>query len=87
MTFLCIFFIPPLYLLLRRKLLACLVNCIFYGLAWLCVLSFIGIMVAPIFWLISVFHAGWYARKAAMQEQVELLATKMAEKMKEVNKQ
>ncbi len=81
MTILCIIFISPLYFLNRKKWGAFMVNAFFYGLACLCVLSIVGIMIAPVFWLIALIHASYYYKKEVVVEQAELLATKMAEKM------
>jgi hypothetical protein len=85
MMFLCVFFLPPLYFLIRGKWLPFAINCCFYGMAWLCVfLFFIGlIFVAPFFWVIAVAHAAWYLRWEMMAKHADMLATKMAEKMRE----
>jgi hypothetical protein len=86
MTFLCVFFIPPLYFLTRKKLGGFIINSVFYGIACALVLTVPLIFVAPFFWLIAVFHASYYWRQEKMVQHAELLATKMAEKMRELPK-
>ena len=85
-TFLCVFFIPPLYFLTRKKWGGFIINSIFYGIACALVLTLALIFVAPLFWLIAVFHAGYYWKQERRVQDAELLATKMAEKMREVPK-
>jgi hypothetical protein len=86
MTFLCIFFISPLYFLSRKKWGGFIINSFFYGIACVLVLTMALIFVAPFFWLIAVAHAGWYNRNERTVAHADLLATKMAEKMREVPK-
>lgn len=86
MTYLLILFIPPLYFLSRKKGGAFILNSIFYGIACLCVLSIAGIVIAPFFWILAVGHASFHYRREAMTQHAELIATKMAEKMRTVEK-
>jgi len=81
MMYLCIIFVPPLYFLIRGKIGAFVLNFILYGLAWLCVLTFIGIIVAPLFWFLSVGHAMWHLRKELAAEHADMIARKMAEQL------
>lgn len=83
MSILCIIFIPPLYFLLRKKWGAFIINSFFYGLACIFVILIAGIPFAWIPWSIAFAHAAYYYRKEARIENAELLASKMAEKMKE----
>lgn len=83
MMYLCIIFIPPVYFLVRKKWGALTLNAVLYGLACLLAISIIFAFVAPFFWVLAVGHAGWHLRKEIMAEQAELLATKMAEKMRQ----
>ncbi len=82
-----VLFVPPLYFLMRGKIGAWLFNSFLYGLACLFLITIIFFWVAPLFWILSVAHAFWHLRKemttAAIQEHAEVLATKMAEKMKQ----
>lgn len=81
MMYLCIIFVPPLYFMVRGKWGAFFLNLILYCLAWLCVLTIVGIIVAPLFWALSVGHAMWHLRKELAAEQADMIATKMAEQM------
>lgn len=81
--YLCIIFIPPLYFMLRNKWGAFTLNAILYGLACLCVLSIIGIVIAPLFWILAVGHAGWHLRTELMAQHADMIATKMAEKLQQ----
>jgi hypothetical protein len=81
MIYLCLIFMPPIYFLTRKKWGGFILNSILYGLALLCICSIIGIMIAPLFWLLSVGHAAFSYRKEATEQAAEIFATKMAEKM------
>lgn len=83
MMYLAIMFCSPVYFMVRKHWGAFVLNSILYGIACLLVLTFVGIIVAPIFWILAVGHAGWHLRKELMSEHAEMIATKMAEKMKE----
>jgi hypothetical protein len=82
MTYLCILFIPPLYFMTRNKWGPFFLNAVLYGLACLCVLTIVGIVIAPVFWILAVGHAGFHYRREMMVQHADMLATKMAEKMK-----
>ena len=86
MMFLCILFTPPLYFIARKKWGGFILNSILYGIALLCVLSLIGIWIAPVFWILAVCHASFTYRHEMVVKHAELIATKMAEKMQQ-NKQ
>lgn len=78
MMYLIIIFCSPLYFIIRRRWGAFVLNTILYILALLTILLFgIGIF----FWLLAVGHAGWYLRKELMEEQAQMIATKMAAEM------
>ena len=79
MMYLIIIFISPLYLALRKKWGAFVLNGILYSLAWLTIFLF-GLGV--IFWALGVGHAGWHLRKELMAEHAEMIAQKMAEKLR-----
>ena len=81
MIYLAIIFIPPVYFLSRKKWGGLCLNAFLYGIACFCVLSIVGILIAPLFWVLSVGHAGFTYRKEMMAVQADLIATKMAEKM------
>jgi hypothetical protein len=84
MVYLAIIFIPPLYFLSRKKWGGFLLNALLYGIACLCILSVVGIVAAPIFGILAVGHAGFAYRREQVAVQADLIATKMAEKMKNV---
>lgn len=83
MTYLAIIFVSPVYFLLRKKWGAFTLNAILYGTGLLFLISIIGAMIAPMFWILAVGHAGWHLRKEQMEEQAEMIASKMAQKMKQ----
>lgn len=82
MMYLAIIFIPPVYFLSRNKWGGFFLNSALYGLAWLCVITIVGIVIAPLFWALAVGHAGFSYRKELMAVHADLIATKMAEKLK-----
>ena len=82
MMILCVIFIPPVYLLIRHKWGGFCINAVLYLIACSLVLSLIGIMAAPIFWLLAVCHAGFYLRRETAERNAEMFATKLAEKMR-----
>lgn len=82
MMYLCIIFIPPVYFIARKKWPGFILNSILYGMACLCVLTIVGIWVAPIFWILSVGHASFSYRKEMMAVHADMIATKMADKLK-----
>jgi predicted PurR-regulated permease PerM len=81
MIYLCIIFNPPVYFLARKKWGGFILNSILYGIACLCAISIVGILVAPVFWILAVGHAGFTYRREMLAHHAELIATKMAEKM------
>lgn len=83
MIYLAIIFISPLYFLVRKKWGGFILNSILYGIACLCILSMIGFWIAPFFWILSVGHASFTYRKEAAERHADLVATKMAEKLRE----
>ena len=83
MTYLCIIFVPPLYFLVRKKWGGFLLSSILYGLALLCVVTIVGIIAAPIFWLLSVCHAAFANRQEMADRHADRIATKLAETMRQ----
>ena len=82
MTYLSIIFVSPVYFMMRSQWGAFVLNSILYGMACLFLLSILGAMFAPFFWMLAVGHAGWHLRKEMMVEHAELIATKLAEAMR-----
>ena len=87
MMYLCIIFASPIYFLIRKKWGAFILNSILYVLACLCVLTIVLIIFGVVFWALAVGHAGWHLRKELMVQHADLIATKMAEKMQQIQKQ
>ena len=82
MTYLCIIFIPPVYFLTRKKWGGFILNSVLYGIACACVLTFVFAFIGVFFWALAVGHASFTYRKEASANHAELIATKMAEKMR-----
>lgn len=80
------FFCSPAYFAARGRWGAFCLNAVFYGLAVILLISMVGAILAPLFWLVGVAHAGWDMRSVmmeeAMQRQAELIAQKMAKEQK-----
>lgn len=73
-----VFFISPLYFLIRQKWIGFIVNLALYILSIATIWMFgLGI----IFWAIAVGHAGWHLRREMMNEQAVMIAEQMAKKM------
>lgn len=83
MDYLLAIFISPLYFAIKGKWGACILNSIFYGIALICLISIIGIPVAVFFWFVAMIHAVWDLRKQMMTEHATIMATKMAEVMRQ----
>lgn len=83
MIYLCILFLPPVYFLTRKKWGGFCLNAFLYGMAWLCVLSIVGMMGAPVFWILAVGHASFTYRREQMERHANLVASKMAEKLQQ----
>ncbi|HEX9830335.1 MAG TPA: hypothetical protein VGA94_01485 [Thermodesulfobacteriota bacterium] len=85
MMYLTIIFISPLYFLIRQKWGGFILNVILYLFAWLGLMTVVFFWIGIPFWILAVGHAGWHLRQELMEKHAELVATKMAEKMKEGN--
>jgi hypothetical protein len=83
MIYLAAIFIPSPQFSPRKQWIGFVINSIFYGLACLFVLSIVGMVIAPFFWLIAMFHAMWHVKKEMFVQNAEILTTKMAEKMRQ----
>ena len=85
MMFLVIFFISPLYFLIRKKWWGFILNSIIYGIAVVFLVTVIFFWVGIFFWMLGVGHAGWVLRYELMEKQAELIAEKFADKKEENN--
>ena len=81
MMFLVIFFISPLYFLIRKKWWGFIFNSIIYGIAVVFLVTLIFFWVGIFFWMLGIGHAGWVLRYELMEKQAEMIASKMSEKM------
>jgi hypothetical protein len=77
-TVLTIFFASPLYFVIGGKWVGLIFNSILYLIAVACLISIVGAIVAPFFWIFSVAHGMWNLRREAMEEQASIMAQKMA---------
>jgi len=85
--YLIIILASPVYFLTRKKWGGFILNSLLYSLAWINVLVLgifggLGFISGGFFWLLAVAHAGWYLRKEMIQEHAEIIAAKMAERLK-----
>src|ERR1700733_2049883 len=80
MLYFCIIFLPPVYFIARKKRPGFVLNSILHRTACLCILTLIGIFIAPLFWILAVGHAGFTYRRELVATHADLIATKMAEK-------
>lgn len=78
MMYFVILFVPPLYFAIRKKWGACIVNGFFY-LCSFPLLFFFGFGV--LIWALCIGHAGWHLRRELMDEQAQMIATRMVEKI------
>ena len=72
--FFVVLFIPPLYLAIKNKWGAFVVNLILMILAAITMpMFFIGFL----FWFLAIGHAAWHYRQEQMEKHAELIAQKM----------
>ncbi len=74
--FFVVIFIPPLYLAIKGKWGAFVINLILMILAGVTMpIFFIGF----IFWFLAIGHAAWHYRQEQMEKHAELIAKRMKE--------
>ena len=83
MMYLAVIFVSPLYFMIRGKWGAFFLNSVFYGAAVMFLLTFVGAFLAPIPWGIAAIHAVMEYRKELVNEAAGVMATKMAEAMRQ----
>jgi len=83
MTYLIIIFISPVYFIMRKDWLGFCINSVLFALAWLLLISIIGSFLSPLPWALAVGHASFAFRKQLMEEQATMIATKMAQAMRQ----
>ena len=84
MIYLTAIFIPPLYFLIQKKWLALIGSLVALFFALIFAVMMILLPLSFILWGICSVVAVWDLRKRVMHENADILATKMAEKMREV---
>ena len=83
MIYLTAIFVPPLYFLIKRKWLALFASLVAFFFAVTFAIMIALLPLSFILWGICSVVAVWDLRKRVAHENAELLATKMAEKMRE----
>jgi hypothetical protein len=83
MIYLVAIFIPPLYFLLKKKWLALIGSMIAFFFAVIFAIMIALLPLSFILWGLCSVIAVWDLRKRLVHENAEILATKMAEKMRE----
>jgi hypothetical protein len=73
---------PPLYFLIRNRIGLGLIYGLLFALSIFLLLTVVLAPIAIFFWLVSMIHALWHVRRELVAEQAEVLATKMAEKVR-----
>ena len=83
MIYLIAIFIPPLYFILKKKWLAFIGSMIAFFFAVIFAIMIVLLPLSFILWALCSVIAVWDLRKRLMHEHADVLATKMAEKMRE----
>ena len=83
MIYLVAIFIPPLYFLIKKKWLAFVGSMVAFFFAVIFAIMMILLPISLILWAVCSVVAVWDLRKRVMHENADVLATKMAEKMRE----
>jgi len=83
MIYLTAIFVPPLYFLIKKRWAGFIVSSILLVISLFLAMTVVLLPVALILWAVCSVCAVWNLRKALVHENANLLATKMAEKMRE----
>jgi len=83
MIYLVAIFIPPLYFLIKKKWLALIGSLVAFFFAVIFAIMMVLLPLSLILWGVCSIVAVRDLRKRGMHEHAEVLATKMAEKMRE----
>lgn len=78
MSYLLAIFLPPIYLLTRKRYLAATFGLILFLLSIAMYVTIFLFWVGIIFYLIALMHACWHLRKQVVEESASVLADKMA---------
>jgi len=74
---------PPAYLLLSRKLAMGLLTGAMFLFSIVCAFTVALLPVSLVLWLVSALPALWHYRRRDREVHAEMLAAKMAEKMRD----
>ncbi|HLX70116.1 MAG TPA: hypothetical protein VKV04_10870 [Verrucomicrobiae bacterium] len=85
MIYLVAIFIPPLYFLIKKKWLGFVVSSLLLVLSFFLAMTVVLLPVALILWALCSAVAVWNLRKQLVHESAEVLATKMADKMRQAH--
>lgn len=85
MIYLVAIFIPPLYFLIKKRWLALLGSLVAFFFAVIFAIMMVLLPLSFILWGICSIVAVWDLRKRLVRESAEVLATKMAEKMRQAH--
>jgi hypothetical protein len=83
MIYLVAIFIPPLYFVIKKRWVGFIVSSCLLVLSLFLAMTVFLIPVALILWGLCSVVAVWDLRKRVMHENADVLATKMAEKIRE----
>ncbi len=83
MIYLTAIFVPPLYFLIKKRWVACLIHSVLYLVALVYTMTIILAIVGIPLWFISATCAVWDLRKQLMEEQATVMARKMAAVIRE----
>ena len=83
MTYLVAVLVPPLYFLIKKKWLALIASLVAVFFAVIFAMMVVLLPISFILWGLFSVIAVWDLRKRLVHENAEILATKMAEKMRE----
>ena len=85
MIYLVAIFIPPLYFLIKKRWLALIGSLVAFFFAVIFAIMMILLPLSFILWALCSVVAVWDLRKRLVHESAEVLATKMAEKMRQAH--
>ena len=85
MIYLVALFVPPLYFLIKKRWLALVGSLVAFFFAVIFAIMMVLLPLSLILWGVCSVVAIWDLRKRVAHEHAEVLATKMAEKMRQAH--
>lgn len=85
MIYLVAILMPPLYFLIKKRWLGFIVSSFLLVLSFFLAMTVVMLPVALILWMLCAVCAVWNLRKHLVHESAEVLATRMAEKMRQAH--